>query len=105
MQPADHVLKGLLLGHVLFAVGPGVSGVEIGERVAVRWLYSVCQECELCQTGFENLCNKRKLCGKDVNGCFAEYAVTNANYLIKLPDGVSDIDVGISSASSPTDFG
>ena len=33
------------------AVGPGVVGVQVGDRVGVPWLYSACGRCEYCGTG------------------------------------------------------
>ena len=75
-------------------LGPDVDKTlwNIGDRVAVRWLYSVCLECELCTTGYENLCSNRRLTGKDVGGCFAQYVVAESKYLNRLPEGVGYVE-------------
>lgn len=75
-------------------LGPDVDGTEwhIGDRVAVRWVHVVCGKCEVCTTGYENLCPDRKLAGKDVEGTFAEYAIADSAYMVRLPEGVSDLD-------------
>lgn len=73
------------------ALGPEVDGSKwhLGDRVAVRWLHRVCKECEACTTGYENLCPNRKISGKDVEGCFAEYALADSTYLCRVPESVS----------------
>ena len=52
--------------------GPDVDTGKwsVGDRVAVRWLYSVCQDCELCQSDNEALCGSRVLGGLNVDGCW-----------------------------------
>ncbi|CEJ57635.1 hypothetical protein PMG11_06321 [Penicillium brasilianum] len=79
---------------VIASLGPDVDAAEwhIGDRVAVRWVHIVCGKCEVCTTGFENLCQGRKLAGKDVEGTFAEYAIADSSYMVRLPAGVSDAD-------------
>lgn len=79
---------------VIASLGPSVdtSLWHIGDRVAVRWLHSVCKTCEPCTAGHENLCPHRKISGKDIEGCFASYAVADSAYLVRLPAGVSDAE-------------
>ena len=76
------------------ALGPEVNSGKwhIGDRVAVRWLHQVCKQCEPCTTGHENLCPNRKISGKDVEGCFAEYALADSEYMVPLPEGISDAE-------------
>lgn len=76
------------------ALGPDADTREwrVGDRVAVRWLHYVCKQCEVCTTNHENLCPNRKISGKDVEGCFGQYALAESKYLVRLPDGVSDAD-------------
>lgn len=71
------VPKGEIGGHEgigwIAACGPEVD-VEVwkmNDRVAVRWLHWVCQECELCVNDNEALCDQRVLASVDVNGCWA----------------------------------
>ncbi|KAL6408681.1 alcohol dehydrogenase [Ilyonectria robusta] len=55
------------------SLGPDVDtkAWKKGDRVAVRWVWWVCQKCELCLSGYEALCDKRLLGSVDVNGCWA----------------------------------
>src|SRR5512141_924999 len=39
------------------AIGAGVSGFSIGERVGVPWLGATCGSCPYCREGTENLCD------------------------------------------------
>ncbi|KAI0160502.1 alcohol dehydrogenase [Xylariaceae sp. FL1272] len=77
---------------VIAQLGPAVDASlwHVGDRVAVRWVHIVCGKCEVCTTGYENLCTERKLAGKDIEGTFAEYAIADSSYMVRLPDGVSD---------------
>lgn len=81
-----------------FLVGEGVdaSRWHLKDRVAVRWLSTVCRACEYCKTSYENLCPHRTISGKDLDGCFAQYAIADAGYLARIPQGVSDTDVSSS---------
>jgi propanol-preferring alcohol dehydrogenase len=72
-------------GHVA-AVGSGVGSVREGDRVGVPWLHTTCGHCEYCVGGWETLCGGQRNTGYSVNGCFAEYVLTDAAYLARIPD-------------------
>ena len=59
------------------ALGPDAdrSQWKEGDRVAVRWLYYVCQKCELCRGGLEALCDQRVLGSVNVEGCWGGESV------------------------------
>ena len=80
------------VGHVA-AVGAGVSHVKEGDRVGVPWLYSACGHCRHCLGGWETLCETQQNTGYSVNGGFAEYVIADPDYVGKLPDSVSFVDV------------
>ena len=75
-------------------VGPGVSNVAVGDRVAIEPNYS-CGACPLCHEGNRNLCLARTAVGIDVDGCFAELARVPARCCWRAPDGVADEDLMI----------
>jgi len=85
-----------IFGHegvgMIAALGPDVDGSawRAGDRVGVRWLHSVCKTCEWCTTGFQSLCVARRITSVDVDGAFAQYAIADSTYLVRIPDGVSD---------------
>ena len=77
-----------LLGHEwsgeIVEIGPGVSGIEEGERVLQDHLVP-CNRCRYCGMGFTNLCiNKRHY----LRG-YAEYALAYAPNVYKIPDDVT----------------
>jgi propanol-preferring alcohol dehydrogenase len=72
------------------ALGTGVTRFALGDRVGVPWLYSTCGQCEHCQRGQENLCDRAQFTGQHADGGFAEYMVVPADFAYALPDGVPD---------------
>ena len=71
------------------AMGPGVSHLQIGQRVGVPWLGRTCSQCAYCRTGRENLCDTPEFTGYTVNGGFAEGCIADARYVFPLSD-ISD---------------
>jgi L-iditol 2-dehydrogenase len=88
--------KGVLpvtLGHedagVIVAVGEGVSGWAVGDRVVCETAASICGVCALCRSGRYNLCPWREGYGLRRDGAMAEYVVAEPRVLHRIPDGVS----------------
>jgi propanol-preferring alcohol dehydrogenase len=71
--------------------GPGVEGSLVGARVGVTWLAWACGECAACRRGDENLCDRARFTGYDVDGGFAEHAVAHARFLVPVPEVFSDV--------------
>ena len=82
-----HEIVGLV--HVL---GDGVTHLAVGDRVGIPWLGYVCGECDYCKGGRENLCPNARFAGYHMDGGYAEYAVADAGYVFKLPEGYSDAE-------------
>lgn len=72
------------------AVGSGVTGCTPGQRVGVPWLGWTCGACEFCLRGEENLCDRARFTGYDLDGGYAEYLAADARYCLPLPDGLDD---------------
>jgi len=70
--------------------GAAVTKHMTGARVGITWLHSSCGRCSFCQSGRENLCDRAKWTGKDVNGGYAEYAVVGQDYAYPIPSAFSD---------------
>jgi propanol-preferring alcohol dehydrogenase len=71
---------------IVAAVGEGVQGVTVGDRVGVPWLHTACGRCSHCATGWETLCASQQNTGYSVNGGFAEYVLADPDYVGRLPD-------------------
>ena len=84
-RPKPHVIPGHeIIGRVV-AVGAGVDGFKIGDRVGVPWLGATCGRCEYCRSGHENLCNRPGFTGYTLDGGYAEYAAADAAYAFAIP--------------------
>lgn len=85
----------LIPGHQIVAMvekcGDGVSSFKKGDRVGVPWLGKSCQHCSYCLSGEENLCDNARFTGYQLDGGFAEYCVTDAQFCFPLPQGYSDV--------------
>ncbi len=73
-------------------LGPGASGVSLGDRVGVAWLAGADGTCARCDEGRENLCARAEFTGWDRDGGFATHLVARADFALGLPDGFDDID-------------
>lgn len=67
------------------------TGLRVGQRVGVPWLYSTDRNCEYCRHGNENLCPQARFTGFDVDGGFAGAMLAEAGFVLPLPEGISDI--------------
>lgn len=97
-----HVLDGelaspklpLVLGHEIVGsvagLGPGVTGLEPGQRIGVPWLGRTCGTCPCCRRGEENLCDEATFTGYTLDGGYAEFTVADARFCFPLPTGYMD---------------
>jgi propanol-preferring alcohol dehydrogenase len=69
-------------------LGAGVTEHSVGDRVAIPWLGHACGTCEYCVTGWETLCQEQLNTGYAIDGGHAEYAVADARYVVRVPDGI-----------------
>ena len=87
------------------ALGDGVEGFAIGDRVGVQPLWSTCERCEYCLTGREQLCPYKEITGETVDGGYAEYLVAKERHLYRVPDSVSDAEAAPLFCPGITAFG
>jgi alcohol dehydrogenase, propanol-preferring len=62
-----------------------------GQRVGVPWLGWTDGECRYCRSGRENLCDRARFTGYDIDGGYAERTVADERYCFALPDGYEDL--------------
>jgi len=80
-----------IVGKVIGA-GPRVNGFAVGDRVGVPWLGHTCGACRYCLAGQENLCEFARFTGYTLDGGYAEFALADSRYCLKLPDRYSDAE-------------
>lgn len=85
-------------------LGDDVQSLKIGDRVALAWLGHACGHCEYCIDGRETLCLEQQNTGYSINGAFAEYAVADANYAVKVPDGIAPVDAAPLTCAGVTTY-
>jgi len=66
------------------ALGEGVTGFELGQRVGIPWLGHTCGTCSYCQHAEENLCDAPQFTGYTRPGGYAEYVVADARFAFAL---------------------
>lgn len=72
------------------AIGAGVTGLRLGQRVGVGWLGGVCGACRYCAADRENLCDAPSFTGYTRHGGFASHAIADARFAYPLPDAFAD---------------
>lgn len=84
-----------IIGHEfvgeIVAIGPGIDGFEIGDRVTAEG-HITCGICRNCRAGKKHLCHKTIGIGGGRDGAFAEYLIMPAANLWKVhPDISSEV--------------
>jgi len=80
----------LIPGHQIVGVvvekGADVARFGVGERVGVPWLGGSCGKCRYCLSDRENLCDKARYTGYDIDGGFAEFCTADERFCFPIPD-------------------
>jgi propanol-preferring alcohol dehydrogenase len=86
----------LVLGHEIVgavdARGPQAERFSVGTRVGVPWLGWTCGTCAFCRRGLENLCERARFTGYQVDGGYAEYCIADERYCFAVPEGHADAE-------------
>ena len=98
-----HVLDGelpetnspIIPGHEIVgridALGTGVEGLRLGERVGIPWLGHTCGVCPYCVSGRENLCDRPLFTGCTRDGGFATATIADARFAFSLGEVGADV--------------
>src|SRR6266700_3270353 len=89
---------------IVTELGPGVTEVSVGERVAMPWLGYACGTCDYCVSGWETLCLEQQNMGYSIDGGFGEYAVAYARYVVRVPDGLDPLDAAPLTCAGVTTY-
>jgi alcohol dehydrogenase, propanol-preferring len=87
----------LILGHQIVGrveqLGEGVNGFSKDDRIGIPWLGWTDGDCVYCRSNRENLCDKGKFTGYNIDGGYAEFTVADARYCFHLPDEYKDSEI------------
>jgi alcohol dehydrogenase, propanol-preferring len=67
-----------------------VGSADDGRRLGVPWLGWTCGVCRFCASARENLCERARFTGYDLDGGYAEYVVADERFCFPIPDGYPD---------------
>jgi propanol-preferring alcohol dehydrogenase len=85
-------------------VGSEVRSFKAGQRVTNHY-YLTCGNCRYCRSGRETLCeNFRGNVGNGCDGGYAEYCVLPERNLVRIPDGVTDLEAAVASDAIATPY-
>src|SRR5215467_4612180 len=78
----------LVPGHeivgTILAKGEGADRFAVGDRVGVPWLGWTCGACVYCRAGQENLCDRARFTGYQLDGGYAELTVADERYCFAI---------------------
>jgi alcohol dehydrogenase, propanol-preferring len=85
----------LVPGHeivgTVMETGPETRTVKVGDRIGVPWLGWTCGVCAYCRSGRENLCDRARFTGYQIDGGYAEYTLADERYCFPIPSGFTDV--------------
>ncbi|SAL84457.1 alcohol dehydrogenase [Caballeronia choica] len=91
-HPKRPVIPGHEIVGTVSALGVGVTGFAIGDRVGVPWLGHTCGHCRYCGIGRENLCDTPGFTGYTIDGGYAQRVVADSRFCLHLPKRYSDVE-------------
>jgi alcohol dehydrogenase, propanol-preferring len=91
-QPKLPLVPGHQIVGEIVAAGGDVHDLHAGERVGIPWLGWTDGVCVHCRSGRENLCDRARFTGYDIDGGYAEYAVADARYCFRIDDSYTDVE-------------
>jgi len=86
----------LIPGHEIVGIvagkGAEADRFQLGDRVGVPWLGWTCGVCDYCRSGRENLCDRARFTGYQLDGGYAELAVADQRYCFAIPPQFGDAE-------------
>jgi len=82
----------LVPGHqVVGRVQEAGMRLAAGDRVGIPWLGWTCGECRYCLSGRENLCDRARFTGYQLDGGYAELVTADERYCFPVPEAYDDL--------------
>lgn len=90
-QPKLPIVPGHEIVGRVTALGAGVAGVALGDRIGIPWLGHTCGACRYCRSHRENLCDAPGFTGYQIDGGYATHAVADVRYCFPIPPAYDDV--------------
>jgi alcohol dehydrogenase, propanol-preferring len=104
VKPAPPFIPGHEGVGIIERLGAGVTGHTTGDRVALPWLGHACGTCSYCVTGWETLCESQLNTGYALDGGHAEFAVADAGYVVRVPEGIDPAEAAPLTCAGVTTY-
>jgi len=89
-EPKLPLIPGHQVVAEVVAMGEGAARFSPGDRIGVPWLGWACGECRYCRSERENLCERARFTGYQLDGGYAELLVADERFCLALPAGYAD---------------
>jgi propanol-preferring alcohol dehydrogenase len=89
-EPKLPLIPGHQVVAEVVATGEGAARFSPGDRIGVPWLGWACGECRYCRSERENLCERARFTGYQLDGGYAELVVADERFCLALPAGYAD---------------
>jgi propanol-preferring alcohol dehydrogenase len=92
-DPKSPIIPGHEVVGRIDALGSGVVGLALGERVGVPWLGHTCGVCPYCEMQRENLCDAPLFTGYTRDGGYATDVIADARFAFPLGESGTDVSL------------
>jgi alcohol dehydrogenase, propanol-preferring len=89
-EPKLPLIPGHQIVATVLAAGEGAERFAVGERVGLPWLGWTDGDCRYCLSGRENLCDRARFTGYDIDGGYAELVIADERFCLPLPPSYRD---------------
>ena len=87
-NPSDLKVVGHEPCGIVSEIGPGVDGLELGDRVMMHH-YTGCNRCNMCEMGYTQMCLvHHEIYGSTMDGGHQDFLVVPASTCIHMPEGL-----------------
>jgi propanol-preferring alcohol dehydrogenase len=91
-EPKLPIVPGHEIVGTVIETGREAMRFRPGDRVGVPWLGWTCGVCPACRSGRENLCDRARFTGYQIDGGYAELTVADERYCFPISGPYSDVE-------------
>jgi alcohol dehydrogenase, propanol-preferring len=91
-DPKLPIVPGHEIVGTVVETGRAATRFKAGDRVGVPWLGWTCGVCAFCRSGRENLCDRARFTGYQIDGGYAELTVADERYCFPIADAYADVE-------------